>query len=142
MHELKFRFWDEVNKRFWCGGQEGESIGKETFQTYFKDGALKAVMYQPVSYGFKDVDDYEERELKQSQYTGRKDKNGREMYEGDIVNNEDNETAVIVYDSGSFILQYPDSPLDFDSLFDFQDKELEIIGNIYENPELLEVENG
>jgi hypothetical protein len=137
MRELKFRAWDEQEKRM-LYSTESYDYGNTEFQ--FIDGELCVVRY---SCGWNNFPIAEKAEgIKgMMQYTGLKDRNGQEVYEGDIVNNEDNETAVIVYDSGSFILQYPDSPLDFDSLFDFQDKELEIIGNIYENPELLEVEN-
>ncbi|WP_157800273.1 hypothetical protein [Sporolactobacillus pectinivorans] len=49
MWDIKVRFWDKVNKRFWQGCQEGEEIGKETFQTAFIDGVLTGAMLEPLS---------------------------------------------------------------------------------------------
>lgn len=79
------------------------------------------------------------------QYTGLKDKNGKEIYEGDIV-----ETSllgklwIIGYKNGAFILSYENSNIHLlydctieNGKIDF----IEIIGNIYENPELLVNEN-
>ncbi|HAQ4449822.1 hypothetical protein VKPMB4989_03265 [Enterococcus lactis] len=83
------------------------------------------------------IDKYE---LMQS--TGLKDKNGVEIFEGDLVEHDDNlngdwetfETCEVVYDkdyaqfcfkwdAGNFLTDY---------------RNLNVIGNIYENPELLE----
>lgn len=70
------------------------------------------------------------------QYVGLKDKKEIEMYEGDIVLTKDGRKAIIEYSDvyASYFLDYI-GWCDNDFLFDTM--ELEVIGNIYDNPELL-----
>lgn len=79
------------------------------------------------------------------EYTGLYDKNGKEIYEGDIVNwyiNGAIRTGVVVYlpDGGMYDLKHL-----YDDLHvcnDWLRGEYKVIGNRYENPELMEVVNG
>jgi uncharacterized phage protein (TIGR01671 family) len=77
------------------------------------------------------------KELEVMQYTGLKDKNGKEIYEGDIVKSDNGESIdKIVYKQGAFYVESLKGDL-LDELL--SDVETEVIGNIYTNPELLEV---
>jgi uncharacterized phage protein (TIGR01671 family) len=74
------------------------------------------------------------------QYTGINDKNGREIYEGDIVTGLFNHTDIIghiVYSSDAtfFIKRKGLYGIGLNNAEDW----LEVVGNIYDNPELLEV---
>ena len=73
------------------------------------------------------------------QYTGLKDENGKEIYEGDIVNIEDDKCTIEFnnYGFGAKSLEYKDFVL-FGEVDMLDTHVIEVIGNIYENPELLE----
>ena len=104
-------------------------------------------IYPELDYWWKETDiPFSEIEL--MQYTGLKDKNGKEIFEGDIVATDLERPYLIVEKHRSYFLyncndgddDYYDFMLPLRSYQDSQDYFAEIIGNIYENPELFKVE--
>lgn len=71
------------------------------------------------------------------QYTGLTDKNGKKIFEGDIVDilTENEEIGVVKYDDGGFQVEANGFIVDFHTNINGTD--LEVIGNIYDNPELI-----
>jgi len=73
------------------------------------------------------------------QFTDLQDKNGKEIYEGDVVKAADEDSPhikkwVVDFESGRFVAT---NSRDTIGLHYWADIQIEIIGNIYENPELL-----
>lgn len=147
MREIKFRAWDKDLKR-WCFSTEVtlEGSGQYIHHHYPKTG------HQP-----KDINQYLqvagcEHIEAICQFTGLKDKNDVEIYEGDIVHTTDgwgNEsTSKVMWGDidGDYPEFYPAFDLEprindelnsFAYAYESGDVTVEIIGNIYENQDLL-----
>lgn len=138
MREIKFRAYNKLEREMQTVLNVGFFYGEEMIISADSDDGQK---------------DYYEEKLKDivlMQYTGLKDKNGKEIYEGDILKtpvwvknvglgvcifNQENNVNFIsgfgIYTKDSYYNRYQD--LVCSDEWD----EFEVIGNIYENPELL-----
>lgn len=96
---------------------------------------------------------YNRDEVELLQYTGLKDKNGKEIFEGDILaDNTSYYYTLIGWDlsgfksksvlKGGLNLNHSMPTFEFKNIIDYDDfARMKIVGNIYENPELLEAKN-
>lgn len=77
------------------------------------------------------------------QYTGLKDKNGKEIYEGDIlycISRFDKANMVVIFEDGEFRMVLCEKYKTYETgggFYAIRCFEKEVIGNIYDNPELL-----
>ena len=122
MRELKFRSWDSSKMRYWGFIEEGTFIGPPAESGCFN---------YPVM-----------------QYTGEKDINGVEIYEGDIIYNDyfrgyysqGVQLGIVTFDDGGFEAVKILENGELEYLYHPDDKDMnqwEVRGNIYENPELI-----
>lgn len=116
--EIKFRAWDSIKKEWLLGYGEG------TLGGFSLDGELMLL-----GEWSRVLDDafHDKIDLKVMQYTGLKDTNGKETYEGDVV---EITTSVNAPKERKAVYWVPDSAAW--SITNFYPHE--IIGNIWENP--------
>ena len=132
MREIKFRAWDKAFLRM----SSWEEIGLRDTEHFVGDAALHMLKTL-----FKAL----ERETILMQFTGLHDKNGKEIYEGDIVRSPGGPIqGVIVYQAPSFVMKDKTKRgysrvWTKSYLASGENQFRELIGNIYENPELLKV---
>ena len=88
-------------------------------------------------YSFDENNILYKKDLKIMQYIGLKDEYGDEIYEGDIVTLHNSRYKVIFnMEQARFVLR--DDKFEMEIPFTNNNERMEIIGNIYENPELIE----
>lgn len=89
---------------------------------------------------FEDLSNEEQEEWLESGKTAD-EWQGREIFQGDIVKvngDYDNDICVVRFESGAFVLDYKNLDTEFEMIYSVS-LPIKVIGNIYENPELLEV---
>lgn len=110
----------EIKFRAWTGS---EMVQSHLFLVDFLDGAILNTK----------ADDYEP-DWVLMQFTGLHDVNGKEIYEGDIIQNEKGDRAIVDYHS--FSCQFRPRSY-YGGGVDFYYQKNEVVGNYYEHPELL-----
>ena len=129
MREIKFRAWSKISKDMFPVEQ----------------WANKSWVAIPVQVG---EDDWELQQMRLEdvelmQYTGLKDKNGKEIYEGDVCKFYHHPEDVVVFSWDDELLSYKATVVSegiyCEDYFQIKSdsKKYEIIGNIYENKDLL-----
>lgn len=123
MREIKVRAWHKPYKQM-C---QVESL------RFDGNGVYRAVLIEESFYDRRIV---EADEIVIEQFTGLKDKNSTEIYEGDILIDDTGEPIeywVVKFSDGGFVGECAGVA---ESLFELTN--LEVVGNIHENPELVE----
>lgn len=124
MREIKFRLWDKRSKELMPTDKNLQFYDKE-------------------NYWIADIEDalINKERFELMQYTGLKDKNGTEIFEGDIIKGWSNCTYTVTFvekRGGYYPFAQGDGCGCCDDEVESDPSECTVIGNCYENPELLE----
>lgn len=123
MREIKFRVWDDVEKEYIAPAEK-----------FCFDDIQEIIDFE--------CDGIEFRKNKRyifEQYTGMKDCDGTEIYEGDILfESFGGKYYKVVFENGSFRAEFEGDFEEYSfDLIDVVAQGCEVVGNIYENPELM-----
>ena len=119
MREILFR-----GKRL----DNGEWVYGSFLQVEHEDGSFATAIFQKKDAG----GDAEVSPATVGQYTGLRDKNGKRIFEGDLLSLRTGRPHVVRFEDGAFVFENTAIPMRFAN-------KLEVIGNVHDNPELLEV---
>ena len=134
MREIKFRIWNKVKK---------DMIYLLKADTSITEGAHFAIVFEERNHS---GEVYPIEDLEVLQFTGLHDNNGKEIYEGDYIKLHGGlrleyypDNGAVIYNISSFVMKAKnDSDVFQHFSLNYSDgTEIEVIGNIYENPELL-----
>jgi len=130
MREIKYQAWDVKNKRMFQAANMSFRPSGDVFKVWEETiPNTQGLLINPTT-GFL------------REYTGLKDKNSKEIYEGDIVAFLSFQGQVVMDDGSWYMIPLgkEDNVDNIEFLYNYNDEMLEVIGNIYENPELLEAQ--
>lgn len=140
MRKIKFRgFTTDYIDNEWI---YGDLIHHDTDETYI---IPQNDRYLEITCDITD-DDNRVDETTVGQFTGLEDKNGKEIYEGDILKLIDTDGSEIIAcviflkDVGRFVLKEEVGDIGYLDIDFLVDGDMEVIGNFFENRELLETE--
>ena len=122
--EIKFRAWHKDLKKMFKIGQITLEKGTWNFEPNDRDFIGMSIPFQP--------------SFVLMQYTGLHDKNGKEIYEGDRVKIKyrDEDIGKVIYEHNGFSIDVTNMNKNYGRV-SFVNNFMEVIGNIYDNPELL-----
>ena len=127
MREIKFRAWDKVSKMYYSGDYDFHFTKSWYVQEKEKPWEMNVLVSSTTGILM--------------QYTGLKDKNGKEAYFGDLIKLWEDRKVVYEIRWGSIMgrifLHHLDKNGDSGYQYGSDIQEGKIVGNIYENPELL-----
>lgn len=126
---IKFRVWDKKFGRMYSDGISVQGDGAFYLERADHDG-----------HGIE-IAESEHGELVLMQFTGLKDKNGKEIYEGDVIEAKSWSPMryAVEFIEGGFCFTHPKlkgSPIDINLVFSSTGCACEVIGNIYEHEHL------
>jgi len=129
MREIKFRVWNPENKKM-------SMVGAIDWDMYYKVITCNTKDEKMYKLGHKDLD------FILMQYTGLKDKNGTEIYEGDLLFSSDwCCNCEVIWEDGGFTLKEGETIYNLKENLTDDDgnylDDVKVIGNIYENKELI-----
>ncbi len=128
MREILFRAWDKTENKY------KKFDGMHDTMTISREGKVEY-------YNLQNGSGFDEYILEQ--FTGLTDKNGNKIFEGDVIHVDDYDegwNSTVEFNGGAFAVDVEGKDYDYTAI-GWLEYEVEVIGNIHDNPELLEAKS-